>query len=84
MLPTRERHIGERLQIPVGGKFPVRAAGLRVDSAAKPAEGGVGVDRYHAVLPAQFGEDRPDARGDGGFPDAAFAEHADLVVAVQR
>ena len=55
----------------------------RIDPAAQPAEGGVGVDRHDAVLPAEFGEDRSDAGGHRRLSDAALAQHADLVVAVQ-
>ena len=55
-----------------------------VDPAAEPAEGGVGVDRDHAVLAAKLGENRPDAGGDGRLADTALAQHADLVVAPQR
>ena len=77
-------HVGERVEVLVGGQLPVRTRGVRVDAAAELAERGVGVDGHHAVVLAQLGEDRADAGRDGRLTDAALAEHADLVVAAQQ
>ena len=76
-------HVGERLQVLVGGQFPKRASGPRIDAAAESAEGGVGVDRHDAVLLAQLGEDRTEAGGNRRLPDAALAQHPHLVGAAQ-
>src|SRR6185312_2211601 len=76
-------HIVEGPEVLVGGELPERARRPRIDPAAEPPEGGIGVDRHDVVLPAEFGEQRADAGGHRRLPHTALAQHADLAVAVQ-
>ena len=76
-------HICVGMQVLVSGQFPERVGRLGIDSAGQAPEGGVGIDGHDAILPAQFGEDRSNTGGDRRLADAALAQHADLVVAVQ-
>src|SRR6202035_1831379 len=80
---ARDAQIGEGRKVFVGGNLQIRAVGPRVDSAAEPAERGVGVDRHDAVLAAKLGEDRAHTGGHGGLADTTLAQHPDFVVAPQ-
>ena len=68
----------------IGRQLPIGALRPGVDAAAELAERGVGIDRDHAVVLAQFGENRTDAGRDRRLADSALAHHADLVVAAQH
>ena len=77
-------HVGEGVEVLVGGQVPVRADGVRVHPCPQLAERGVGVDGHHPVVLAQFGEDGADTGRDRGLADPALAQHADLVLAAQQ